>query len=70
MPPFVSAVTASISQRSDDWAINYYMGEKPDQWNENRAKTYMETRRIALGPEWASLQAIIMQMNGDIPRKY
>ena len=65
--PFASAVRRAIQSGTDTWECYYYMGNATNsdgahEWSANRQNVYMETRKSALGPEWAEWRTTIMRI--------
>lgn len=70
--PFVTAVKAAISQDSDCWEALYYKGSVIDkktgrsEWSPRRQPVYMETRKSALGPDWAEWRTTILRIKHEV----
>lgn len=69
---FVEAVTRAVAHNSDNWEVEYYMGNLDDgkrgRWDPRKAAVYMHTRSSALGPEWSELRRCVMAMDGTLTR--
>jgi len=70
MGPFVNAVTTAVKNGSDNWEAEYYRGANNDRWSPRRLPTYMDSRTIALGPEWADGLRWIGRRKGELAYVY